>query len=201
MKLTKNFQAALIRYLEWSKCTTPLKGMEVAEQRTHFRKSYPAGITPPEEIIFARETHGICTAEGCSDPELLSTYERGKAMRDYWTKEIGWWKKWAAFLPEDFLVHLTDECFYEIFGRYPILEIVRFRYDNHYTYTAFRADMWIRALEHDGRFSLRGFERDDRLPWWKTAILAIWNLDDIVRVKRRMDAWFWKIKHLFCLTR
>ena len=187
MKLSSKFQSALDRYLEWSKCTTPFTGFAAAEKHLHSSTLFPLGNTAAEEIIFERETHGTCSAVGCSHPQLLAQYERGKANRDWWFKEKGWWNKNASYVPEDFLVHLTDECFFELFGRFPIPEIVRRKYDNHYSSIAFTMDMKIKLMIFEGK--LIGYERDYRKSWWNIFITVV--------LKRKLDRWVWKLKHPF----
>jgi hypothetical protein len=155
------------------------------EKNLHSFKLFPRGETPAEEIIFERETHGTCSATGCSDPVLLSRYERGKANRDWWSREKGWWDRNAASIPEDFLCHLTDECFYELFGRWPIPEIVRFNYDNRYSYLDFKMDMWIKRRIFNRK--LNGYERDYRKSWLVVVFTVV--------LKRKIDGWIWKLRH------
>ena len=169
MKLSKKFQEALTRYLEWYKCTTPMSSFPHGERNIKTSQDVMLGtflsgiiagtskdrVLPhgekisPEEIIFERETHGKVSATDCSDFSLLSQYDRGKANRDWWYKEIGWWTKHAEFVPEEFLIHLTPECFIEVFGRPPRVHPVRYCYDNFYS-----EEEWKR----DAKRCLNGYE-------------------------------------------
>jgi hypothetical protein len=104
-------------------------------------KVFPYGVAvSPEEIIFERETYGKVSATNCSDFSLLERYDRGKANRDWWNKEIGWWKNYADFIPEEFLSHLLPECFIELFGRPPRVHHVRYFYDNFYSEEEWKRD-------------------------------------------------------------
>ena len=92
--------------------------------------------------------------EGCREPELYSQYRLGKLNWDWWTKEIGSRDKSGEYpyVREEFLDHLTPECFEELFKRYPRTHLVRWFFDNDYTPDMFREDS-ERLFNH-------GFERE-----------------------------------------
>jgi hypothetical protein len=199
MKLSRKFQDALGRYVEWSKCTTPMESFPHGQRNLknsqdlileRFLSGDEGHILPyggkstPEEIIFERETFGKVSASDCTDWDLLAKYDKGKANRDWWSKEKGWWDKNAAYVPEEFLSHLTDECFFELFGRWPIPEKVRFIYDNKYTWLDFRLDFWIKSRMYFGK--LVGYDRDYRKPWYNIIVTVI--------LKRKIDALVWRLK-------
>jgi hypothetical protein len=93
----------------------------------------------PEEAIFRFETYGENAT--CPDPKF-GLYKRGKANRDFWTKEKGWWDKEALYVAEMFLVHLTIECFQELFEPWwPRVHIVREFFDNNYTQAEYLKDV------------------------------------------------------------
>lgn len=102
----------------------------------------------PEEWMFEYETHGKELA-GSSDPRLLEQYNTGKAMRDWWTKEIGWWKKNCVFVPEEFTKFLRPECFVELFRKYPATHLVRYFYDNDYDEDHLSIDLYYRVIGLD----------------------------------------------------
>ena len=116
-----------------------------------------------------------------SEPQGVTPLRRGKAMRDFWTKEVGWWNKNARYCPEEFLDALTPDCFYELFQRYPITPLVRYWHDNHYSTWMFRYEMWERA---------RGRERLQK--GWE-----LYNLDLYVEwCKNRawwQRGWAWRV--------
>jgi hypothetical protein len=111
--------------------------------------------TSPEEWIFNWETHGKKTS-GCSDPQKLALYKRGKAMRDWWFEEKGELKRLlrGLYAPEEFAGFLMPDCFFELFERYPITALVRQIHDSHYSQENFESDMRYRAMgldpERDG---------------------------------------------------
>lgn len=116
--------------------------------------SIPELITDisPEEWMFRWETHGEMLS-GCSRPEQLRRYKRGKAMRDWWFKETGDWGRLVdgrtLFLPEEMLEFLVPGCFYELFSRWPITALARQFYDNGYTQSDYENDMKYRAMGLD----------------------------------------------------
>ena len=103
----------------------------------------------PEQWMSRWESRGVVEL-GCSDPELLSRYKRGKAMRDWWFKEKGELSRLGSwFMPEEFLGFLMPECFCELFGRWPITCIVRSLYDEHYSDDEYKSDMHHREMGFD----------------------------------------------------
>lgn len=141
-------------YLEWAKCSTPFRGMAAMESLvTLVVPTSPDGVSA-EDCLWEYETHGRKVS--CCEPQLLSTLRRGKANRDWWTKEIGWWTRHCGslYLPEEFLPHLTPEAFFQLFKRYPITAVVRSLMDNYYSDTQYQDDMRLRELgldrERDG---------------------------------------------------
>ena len=106
------------------------------------------GLPSAAECLYEFETYGR-TLPVCSQPNLLACYRRGKAMRDWWTKEIGWWRKQAVFIEEEFLSHLLPKCFEELFGNWPRSHLVREIFDNHYsTFTEDQCMRWL-GLERE----------------------------------------------------
>lgn len=141
-RLTPKYLASLERYLLWERVTTPASG---SFQETR-KRPVPIivskeGLTAAE-VLFTWETHGKPTKVLPEEESVLVRYSHGKAQRDYWTKEIGWWNKHGAYIPEEFLDLLTPEPFYELFGRYPIDYVVRGLFDNEYT-----DEMFSKAVE------------------------------------------------------
>lgn len=156
MKLTEKFLIKLDEYLQWAKCKTPMSGWAVMESQV-MGVSRIITTTTPEEAIFRWETYGE-ELKGSTDPSKLALYKRGKAMRDWWFKEKGEWSRLCLartmFLPEEMSEFLMPDCFFELFGRYPITAFVRQFYDNKYTEENFKKDMRYRSLgldpEQDG---------------------------------------------------
>lgn len=137
----------LDRVKRWeNKKTAPL-----VLKRLGIRPKATCGVTVGEHY-FSTDWH---PGEGCSNPALLARYKRGKAMKDWWTKENGENARiGATFIPEEHLIHLMPDCFFELFGRYPITPIVRQLYDNSYPYEhddlpSFLGDMHKRELGID----------------------------------------------------
>ena len=120
-----------------------------------------------------------------SQPPYDGLLERGKAMRDFWTKEVGWWNKSAVYCAEEFLDALMPDCFCELFGRYPITPLVRYWHDNRYSIRMFRYEMWERAR---GRERLQEgwtiYDFDLYVEWCKNR--AWWQRGRTGRMVRRL---------------
>jgi len=65
--------------------------------------------------------------------DLAWKYIKGKANKDWWFREVGWWEKNAVFIAEEFLAHVTPLCFIQLFGKAPQTHFVRHVFDNGYT--------------------------------------------------------------------
>ena len=195
IRLSDNYRRRLDSYIEWAKCSSTMTGFPYGERyvpraltqkETDIATAAHIAGDPAWMVMFQKETYGRqVEAVPIYENLLFMLYARGKAMRDWWSKEKGWWDKEAVYLPEDFLCHLMPDCFYELFGRYPITEIVRLKYDNRYSDLAWRMDNWIKSLIYDGK--LVGHERNYRHPWWQIMLRVI--------IKRRIDGWLWKLRH------
>lgn len=147
VKLSARYRQRLQNYLEWNLCSTPMDGVSTPySMNVVFDDAGPTAA----EAVFNYETHGMAS-ERCREPELLSRYLRGKGNRDWWTKEIGWWRKHALFLAEEFLSFLTPEAFFDLFGHFPRTWFVRDCFDNNYT---------EEMLAEDQRVGKFGLERE-----------------------------------------
>lgn len=173
MKIGPKYKARLENYLQWEPCRTPLTSFGMSTSAADLPPVSEGGDITPAEWLFTFETHGKI-AGPCSDLGLLGRYWWGKANRDWWFKEVGWFKKNAIFIPEEFLGFLTPLCFIELFGRAPIIELVRYYHDNGYSSLAFTMDNRIKSFLA-GNTKMAYFERDDREPWhsvvWRMARL------------------------------
>ena len=148
MKISQKYQKALDNYLIWSRCTTPESRCAWAP-RARFDEA--ADGTSAAEAMFRFETYGEKKAlKFCREPMVLKKYCMGKANRDWWTKDKGWWDKHAAYQAEEFCGHLVPECFAELFGHWPRTHLVRWLHDNNYT---------EEMLDRDIDFRLKGLER------------------------------------------
>jgi hypothetical protein len=151
MKLSKRFLEKLDSYVQWAKCRMPMSGWAIMEGSV---MSVSKAITSvsPEEAIFRWETYGE-TIEGSTDPIKLALYKRGKAMRDWWFQEKGEGQRLCygctMFLPEETVEFFMPDCFFELFGRYPITALVRHFYDNQYSAEDFYSDMRYREAGLD----------------------------------------------------
>jgi hypothetical protein len=166
MKLSKKFLEKLDSYTQWAKCRMPMSGWAAMEGGVMIVSKAVTSMSP-EEAIFRWETYGE-NIEGSTDPNKLAFYKRGKAMRDWWFQEKGEWQRLcngrSMFLPEEMAEFFVPDCFFELFGRYPITALVRHFYDNRYSTDDFDSDMRYRAMgldpEQDGyrvfRESLKG---------------------------------------------
>ena len=142
MKLSKRFLSKVASYVQWAKCRTPMTGWVIMEDRV---LGVPKVVTSmsPEEAILRWESHGE-RIEGSTDPAKLGLYKRGKAMRDWWTHELGVWERLASrsmFFPEELTEFFMPDCFFELFKRYPIAPWVRHFYDNQYSLADFEKDI------------------------------------------------------------
>jgi hypothetical protein len=121
---------------------------------------------------------------------LLCRYLLGKSQRDWWSREIGWWNKNGAFIPEEFLGFLGPLPFIELFGRVPITRIVRYYFDNRYRFWEFNLDSLMQAKVES--WGMPYYERDDR----DSALRNAWRM---VRVKW-VDPAIWRAKRRFLST-
>lgn len=89
-------------YLEWAKVSTPMAGSwsDVAAGLPNATDE----LDPPggegvsaAEWLFMYESRGTNIGK-CGEPNLLARYWRGKMMRDWWTKQKGWWDKNAIYI-------------------------------------------------------------------------------------------------------
>lgn len=183
MKLSPRYKARLENYWQWSAgVTTPLSTSEASTKAIALPSIAAGGEITAGEWLFMYETHGK-VLESCNDLPTLDAYWRGKTNRDYWFKEVGWLNKHSVCIPEEFLHFMHPLCFIELFGRAPITELVRFRYDNSYRLLDFRVDMWLKS---HWPFGLVAFEREDRDAWWKVC----WQV-----VRRHWNIISWRIMH------
>lgn len=118
----------------------------------------------------------------CGEPNLLARYWRGKMMRDWWTKQKGWWDKNAIYMPEEWLRWLGPLPFIDLFDRAPISRLVRYYYDNHYQTWEFRLDGW--ALEKQNKWGMWYYERDER----HNALRNVWRMIRIKWIDPTIDA-------------
>lgn len=148
MKLSAKFLAACDIYLEWEKCSSPLGEHASRKVKAPWMADCMSKTTA-QEALYAFETHGEVFYVHPLELELAQRLFYGKANRDWWTKEIGWWTKHAEFYPEDFLVHLTPETFNQLFRRYPRVDLTRHVYDNTYTDEELDRDLrrWYLGME------------------------------------------------------
>lgn len=90
--------------------------------------------------MYRFETYGERVPIDISKSTLGWQYIQGKANRDFWFKEKGWWDKHSVYIPEEFLTHLMPLCFIEMFSRAPRVHLVRYVFDNFYTDEEFERD-------------------------------------------------------------
>jgi hypothetical protein len=91
--ITAKYIARLENYLEWEKSFPPVSSFQASKANPPFFEC--GGSVSAAEWIWNYETHGK-TLSSCGEPELLLRYWWGKANRDWWTKEIGWWNRNAS---------------------------------------------------------------------------------------------------------
>jgi hypothetical protein len=151
MNLPQRFLGKLDTYILWAKCRMPMSGWAAMEKGV-MGVSQTVTTMSPEEAIFRWETHGE-SIEGSTDPTRLTLYKRGKAMRDWWFKEKGEWARLynghTMIFPEEMAEFFMPDCFFELFGRFPITALVRQFYDNGYSQTDFDSDMRYRSIGLD----------------------------------------------------
>jgi|SRR6185312_9528455 len=185
MNTSRKYRIRLDNYLDWAEVFTPASEYQ-GRNVGNFIIVSNNGVGA-EDAMFQYETHGnavpVLPGEAC----LAKRYARGKANRDFWTKEIGWWDKYAVYIPEEFIGMLGPLPFIDLFGRLPITEFVRLYYDNNYSNLAFKIDMKIKSLTGAGT-RLWFFERDDRMSWQK----VLWKITQM----RFISPWLWKTKRL-----
>ena len=147
LNLSNNYKKILVNYLEWKNCKSPL-GAHAA------RKALPTLIftkegVSAEEAVFTYESHGKLLNIKHTDEVLAIDYFFGKSNKDWWFQEKGWWDKYSAYTPEEFLTHLTPECFFQLFSRFPSVHLTRLVYDNNYTEKQFEIDStrYFKGLE------------------------------------------------------
>jgi hypothetical protein len=186
MKVSSKYRRSLETYLEWEGVRTPASG---TFQETKI--SVPPigaaedGLTAAEALCIW-ESQGVVASVLPEEVELFARYMHGKNQRDWWTKEVGWWSKNNAYIPEEFLCFLGPLPFIELFGRGPITNIVRYYYDNHYSLWEFRLDRWAQDRANEWRMTY--FERDDRDSALQNAIRTVrirWIDPAIYKMKRR----------------
>jgi hypothetical protein len=146
MKISRKYEQALENYLRWARCTTP-EDCTIYGQRLRAPGTAVSEGVSAAEALLAFESFGKTIP--CREPELLAEYRRGKANRDWWTKEKGWWDKHACYVDEEFSCHITPEPFYELFGHWPRSPLVRYWFDNNYTNEEFDQDqkLFYRGIE------------------------------------------------------
>ena len=174
MKLSSRYIEALECYLAWSRATTPAKGT-FQEDRAGVPDVTDEEDRPGMNGVSAAEWLYTYESTGknlgmCSEPNLLSRYRRGKMMRDWWSKEVGWWDKNATYIPEEWLGMLGPLPFIELFGREPITRIVRHYHDNSYKDWEFLLDNW--AQKKQDEWGMWYYERDDR----DSSMRNIWRM-------------------------
>jgi hypothetical protein len=118
---------------------------------------------------------------------MLFLYLSGKSQRDWWSKEVGWWNKNAAYIPEEFLGLLGPLAFIELFGRSPITRIARYYYDNRYRTWMFKLDSLMQTMSD--KWGMLYYERDDR----ESALQNAWRM---MRVKW-IDPAIWRVQRRF----
>jgi hypothetical protein len=178
------YKAALERYLEWENVTTPMRQFENAALAIPVPSSDAPHAESSAEWMCEFESRGGVLGWP-HDLTTLQRYWRGKAMRDWWSKESGWWSKHACVVPEEWVGMLGPLPFIELFGREPITPLVRYWHDNHYSYLDFKMDTWINNRIFDRK--LNGYERDYRQHWLTVIFTVI--------LKRKIDGWMWKLRH------
>jgi hypothetical protein len=163
MKLSRKYLASLERYLEWEGCTVPLGDHAARYVRRGFEWN-DQGFTAAE-AMFSYETHGeVVTILEC-EGTLAASYLRGKANRDWWTKEIGDWGGLVS-CREEYAQHLMPLTFIEVFGVDMFAPRMRLIFDNNYTDKDFNLDM---------EFAHRGFERVANGVIYTARDLDIWD--------------------------
>lgn len=190
MRISDRYRRSLERYLEWEKVRTPFSGLQFADAAVSLPHVNQGGSTTAAEWLCEFESRGNALPD-CCEIELLERYWRGKAMRDWWSKESAWWRRHSAAIAEEWLGFLGPLPFIELFGRAPITPLVRYFHDNRYSNLQFRLDTkiseWTRP---EGRFPY--FQRDDRDSCWK----VLWRLFRIAK----LDPWVWKLKRKLTLA-
>lgn len=182
MKISNRYRACLDRYLEWENVTTPLRQFESLV--INLPRIESGGTTSAAEWLHEWESRGVALSS-CAELPLLRRYWRGKAMRDWWSKEIGWLNHHACFIPEEYLAMLGPLPFIELFGREPISRIVRLHFDNRYSNWSFRMDAWIARLTSPGG-SFFYYQRDDR----DSGLVVLVHLAKL----RWFDPLIWRLK-------
>lgn len=136
MKIGPRYLDRVDNYLLWARCTTPMDLM--LGQGLGDNSSAPVEVVDPIEALFRRETYGENI--NCPNP-YYHTLSRGKANRDWWTKEKGWWDKNASYVAEQFLTHLTIPTFQELFEPWwPRVHMIRWLFDNGYSASDWERD-------------------------------------------------------------
>lgn len=151
MKISARYLSRLENYLDWARCSTPLKMLWTAKKKTSLRIRYSESGRSAAECMQDFESCGV-TVQTCTEPDLLQQYADGKSNRDYWFKEMGCWKKECIFIDEEFLPHLTPCTFAELFGRWPRTHMIRYLFDNNYSIEDFNSDtdrLYKYGLEHE----------------------------------------------------
>lgn len=188
MKISSAYRNALEIYLEWEDVLNPASGTfqdscmespDILEGET--------GLSAAEGLCLW-ESRGKASTVRSNEWPLLRRYLKGKRQRDWWSKEIGWWNKWApAYMPEEFLGFLGPLPFIELFGRSPITRLVRYFYDNHYSLWEFRLDSLM--LLKAGEWKMSYYEREDRDSALRNAwrqIKVKWISPAIYRIRRKI---------------
>lgn len=187
MKISNKYRRALDVYLEWEHVKTPMSGFGATEAAIALPTLQEDTCTTAAEWLNEYESRGQALP-ACCEQGLLARYWRGKANRDWWTKESRRLEKSYSFQPEEFLGMLGPLPFIEIYGREPIAACVRHWYDNRYFAIDLYFDMKIRGWTAEGgRFWY--LQRDDRQHWvWFLLLLAKvgWIDPTLYRLKRRI---------------
>ena len=191
MKVSRKYMKILDVYLDWEKVSTPASGsFQESRKSAPLIEVDPCGSTAAEALCIW-ESQGKPSTVRPDELGLLSRYVKGKGQRDWWTKEVGWLDKNAAYLPEEFMRHLTPLAFIDIFGRGPIPRLVRYYFDNNYRIWEFKLDtlMTSKVIE----WKMIYFERDDRESSVRNAVRIVrlkWIDPAIYRAKRKFRLHF-----------
>lgn len=171
MSVSNKYQRSLDRYLEWERVTTPASGtfQETRISAPEIGISTIGGLSAADALCQWESTgkpSQVCSTE----QTLLARYLLGKRQRDWWSKEIGWWNKYASFVPEEFLNHLCPLPFIELFGRGPCPQLVRYYFDNGYAAWEFRLDTFMLSKQFD--WQMNYYDRD----WRDSALKNAWRM-------------------------
>jgi hypothetical protein len=190
MNVSLKYRQALVGYLEWEHVRTPASGSFQEAKKPAAQIGVADDGVSAEESLCIWESQGKQSFVRPDECELLCRYLLGKSQRDWWSREIGWWNKNGAFIPEEFLGFLGPLPFIELFGRVPITRIVRYYFDNRYRFWEFNLDSLMQAKVES--WGMPYYERDDR----DSALRNAWRM---VRVKW-VDPAIWRAKRRFLST-